>query len=203
MTDSNVTSDAATPTGPAHRLGAISRRRLLTSALALPTAGLALPAGAATTAMDSSLRRMLADLPLLRGQPVRPDDLSGRVVVVSFFASWCPPCRPEMAHLNQLVAETDPARLLVVGVNLFENFGGRTGDAALNRFLDQMRPGFPIVRGDAAAAAAFDGVDRIPTVFVFEPSGRLATRFVHLRGASKTHLDLEELREAVVPLLTS
>ena len=175
------------------------------SALALPIANLAQPAtaAAATIELGAALRRTLADLPLLRGAAVRPNDLSGRVTVVNFFASWCPPCRPEMAYLNQLVAETGAARLIVVGVNLFEDFGGRTGDAALVRFLDQTRPAFPILRGDHAAADAFGGVDRIPTVFVFDRAGRMATRFVHRRGASKTHLDLDELRDAVAPLLAS
>ena len=181
----------------------MTRRGVLASALALTIASQARPALAAGLALDSSLRADLAALPLLRGDAFDADDLSDRVTVVNFFASWCPPCRPEMRHLNALVGESPADRLLVVGVNLFENFGGRTGDAALNRFLDQMRPAFPIVRGDDSVAAAFDGVDRIPTVFIFDRSGRMANRFVHERGATKTHLDLDELRAAVGPLLIS
>lgn len=184
-----------------NRPAGLARRRLLICGLALPLAGLARPAGAETVTLDAPLRRALAGLPLLRGEPVRPDDLSDRVVVVDFFASWCPPCRPEMMHLNRLVAESDADRLSVIGINLFEDFGGRTGDAALDRFLEQMQPAFPILRGDDAVAEAFDGVDRIPTLFVFEGSGRMARHFVHQRGSAKTHLDLEELRAAVVPLL--
>lgn len=184
-----------------NRPAGLARRRLLMSGLALPLAGFAQPAGAGTVTLDAALRRALAGLPLLRGEPVRPDDLTDRVVVVNFFASWCPPCRPEMTHLNRLVAESDADRLRVIGINLFEDFGGRTGDAALDRFLDQMQPAFPILRGDDAVAEAFDGVDRIPTLFVFEGSGRMARHFVHQRGSAKTHLDLEELRAAVVPLL--
>ena len=185
---------------PAARSG-LTRRGLLLSALAVTIAGHARPALAADVALDAALRGGLAGLPVLRGAAFDADELTDRVIVVNFFASWCPPCRPEMAHLNTLVSETEPDRLLVIGVNLFENFGGRTGDAALNRFLDQMQPAFPIVRGDDATAAAFDGVDRIPTVFVFDRSGRMANRFVHERGAAKTHLDLDELRAAVTPLL--
>lgn len=180
-----------------------TRRCMLMSTLALPIALSVRSAMAASVDLGDTLRRTIADLPLLRGDAIQPDDLSGRVTVVNFFASWCPPCRPEMAHLNQLLAEIGPGRLTMVGINLFENFGGRTGDAALVRFLDQTRPAFPILRGDDGVSAAFGGVDRIPTVFVFDRSGRMATRFVHRRGASKTHLDLDELREAVAPLLSS
>ncbi len=179
----------------------LGRRAVLLSGAALALAARAPSAVAAPLSLGPALRRQLSALPLLRGAPFGPDDLIGRAVVVSFFASWCPPCRPEMAHLNTLVAETPAQRLLVIGVNLFENFGGRRGDAALNRFLDQTRPAFPIVRGDGALAVAFDDVDRIPTVFVFGRSGNLSLRFVHERGAAKTHLDLDELRAAVVPLL--
>ena len=182
---------------------ALTRRAVLISGAALAIAGLAPPAFAAAPEMDAALRSRMAALPLLRGSAFGPDDLAGRVVVVNFFASWCPPCRPEMAHLNTLVGETPADDLLVISVNLFENFGGRTGDAALNRFLDQVQPTFPIVRGDDAVAAAFDGVDRIPTLFVFDQSGAMSTHFVHERGAAKTHLDLDELRAAVTPLLSA
>ena len=184
-----------------NRPAGLPRRRLLMCGLTLALAGLAWPAGAESVTLDGRLRRALAELPLLRGEPVRPDDLSDRVVVVNFFASWCPPCRPEMAHLNRLVAESAADRLRVIGINLFEDFGGRSGDAALDRFLEQMQPAFPILRGDNAIAEAFDGVDRIPTLFVFEGSGRMTRHFVHRRGAAKTHLDFEELRAAVAPLL--
>lgn len=186
-----------------HRPNAATRRQLLISALALPVAGLARPAGAAPIALGEALRDRIAGLPLIRGAQLRPDDLVDRVTVVSFFASWCPPCRPEMAYLNQLLAETGPAPLTVIGINLFEDFGGRTNEATLDRFLDQTQPTFPILRGDKAAADAFGGVDRIPTVIVFDRSGGTAMRFVHQRGAAKTHLELDELRAAVAPLLAS
>lgn len=186
-----------------HHQIAATRRRVLIAALAAPVAAMARPATAAPIALEEALRSRIAGLPLIRGAQIRPDDLVDRVTVVSFFASWCPPCRPEMGFLNQLVAETGPAPLKVIGINLFEDFGGRTDNAALDRFLDQTRPTFPILRGDKAAADAFGGVDRIPTVIVFDRSGRLATRFVHQRGAAKTHLELDELRAAVTPLLTS
>lgn len=181
----------------------MTRRQTLISALALPIAGLAGTALAAPVALGEALRVHLAGLPLIRGATVYPDDLVDRVTVVSFFASWCPPCRPEMAFLNQLVAESGPAPLSVIGINLFEDFGGRTNEAALSRFLDQTRPTFPILRGDETVADAFGGVDRIPTVMVFDRSGMMATRFVHQRGAAKTHLELDELRAVVAPLLTS
>lgn len=186
-----------------HRPWVATRRQILISALAVPFAGSVRPAAAAPVSLGEALRNRLAGLPLIRGARIAPDDLVDRVTVVSFFASWCPPCRPEMGFLNQLLAETGRAPLTVIGINLFEDFGGRTNEAALGNFLDQTRPTFPILRGDDAVADAFGGVDRIPTVMVFDRSGRLSTRFVHQRGSSKTHLELDELRAAVAPLLTS
>lgn len=180
-----------------------TRRQVLISAMALPFAAPTGAAAAAPMALGEALRDRLAALPLIRGARIRPDDLLDRVTVVSFFASWCPPCRPEMAYLNQLLAEIGAAPLTVIGINLFEDFGGRTNEAALSRFLDQTQPTFSILRGDEAAADAFGGVDRIPTVIVFDRAGRMATRFVHQPGAAKSHLELDELRAAVTPLLTS
>ena len=200
MTQAKLPVDGVRPT---RRSVLLSRRRLLGSTLALPFGASAVSALAASPVLDAGLRDRIAALPLIRGDAFGPEDLSDRIVVASFFASWCPPCRPEMAHLNQIVSETDPAQLLVVGLNLFEHFGGRTGDEALHRFLDETGPQFPIVRGDRSVADAFGGVDRIPTLYVFDPSGRLSTHFVHRRGSAKTHLELDELRAAIAPMISA
>ena len=55
--------------------------------------------------------------------------LAYRVVVVMFFASWCPPCRPVFAHLNGVIEDCAGRDLSVIGVNLFEDFGGLTDPA--------------------------------------------------------------------------
>jgi thiol-disulfide isomerase/thioredoxin len=156
----------------------------------------AAPAGAA----GLDVRAELARLEPIRG-PAVSATLEDRVVLVAFFASWCPPCRAELGHLNAVQDAYRDAGLEVIGINVFETLDGRSSPAGLAGFLDQTAPVFAILKGDRATRQAFFDLDRIPSIFLFARDGRLAMVFRHERGATKTHLSEAELRAAVEALL--
>jgi len=162
---------------------------------------LLLATAAQASAPGPGFREQLARLPVVRGDDLSADALAGRVVAVVFFASWCPPCRVEFPHLNTVQRAYGERGFQVVAVNVFERWGGLSTPAKLARFLDEVRPAFPVVRGDRAIRGYFDDLDRIPSLFVFDRAGRLAAHFRHARNATKTHLSEAELRAAVAPLL--
>ena len=144
-----------------------------------------------------SLDRLAA----LRGAAVTDAALSDKVVVVTFFASWCPPCRWEFQHLNA-VRDAYPADdVAILAINVFEDFDGLSSPEKLEAFLDDTAPRFRLLKGDKAIREAFGGVDRIPTLFVYGRDGRLAYTFVHERDAEKTHATAAELHAAIEPLL--
>jgi thiol-disulfide isomerase/thioredoxin len=152
--------------------------------------------------LSPDLKSLLGRLAPVDGPGLKAGGLDGKVVVVSFFASWCPPCRVEFEQLRRLQAAYGGRGLAVVVVNLFEDWGGFSdGGVRLVRFLARRIPPFPVVKGNEAAAAAFGNVARIPTLFIFGRDGRQATHFVHEEGATKTHLSLDELRAAIARLL--
>jgi len=148
-----------------------------------------------------TLADTLAPLPLLRGAPVTIETFEGHVVLVVFFASWCPPCKHEFPHLNTVQEAYREAGLRVVAINVFETFDGLSTPAKLEIFLDETDPVFPILKGDPETRRVFGNLDRIPTMFLFARDGDLDFVFRHERNAEKTHLSEAELRAAIEPLL--
>ena len=149
----------------------------------------------------TTLEALLADLPVLRGASPVEGELDDRVVLVAFFASWCPPCKDEFPHLNGVQKAYHEAGLRVIAINVFETFDGLSTPAKLEVFLDETDPVFPVLKGDAETRRIFGNLDRIPTMFLFARDGDLDFVFRHERDAEKTHLSEAELRAAIEPLL--
>lgn len=167
---------------------------------------LAAPATASALSLDAERRTALSALaPLvgapLGGEPLSAADLENKVVLVTFFASWCPPCTPEFKNVNAVYAEFKDRGFEALAVNIFEEFGGRPNPARLEKFLDRTQPAFRLLSGGEAVGPLFEDVERIPTVFIFGRDGQEGFRFIHGRGAAKTHASEEEIRAAVEALL--
>ncbi len=152
--------------------------------------------GEETIRLDDRRIAALAALPLLRGPAPSPASLDGQVVVVAFFASWCPPCHPEFDHLKEAeLAYGD--KVTVLTVNIFELTSGFTDTTRLARFLDRKDPPFAVLGDGETVASLFGEVERIPTLFVFNAQGDPVLQFIHARGATKTHVGGAELRAAI------
>jgi len=145
--------------------------------------------------------------------------LEDRVVVVTFFASWCQPCVEQMADLAQLQQEFADEKLVVVTVNAYEDYitlpgvphlhpDGTfefhplkgifdTGAPDLAGFLEANHVAFPVVVDTPSLSDSFGGVTRLPTTFVFDPNGRLVRRYVNEPRGEFVRPALEDLRKDV------
>ena len=93
-----------------------------------------------------------------------------RVVLVHFFATWCEPCRDEMAALQRLTARFAPDRLKILAINVGEP------DSRVRRFFDALPIDFPILLDRDKAVTKSWQVATLPTTFVLDRT--LAPRFV-------------------------
>ena len=151
----------------------LRRRDFILSSLTLPLL-VARPAAAQQVRLDEALRNNLKSLETLRGT-VGDSTFDGRPVLVTFFASWCPPCRQEMAELASYI-EDNGNNVSMIAVNWMEGFVGRPNPRSVKRFVGIIHPSIPVVVGDDELGERLGGIRAIPAVVIFDGQGKQVFR---------------------------
>lgn len=125
----------------------------------------------------------------LDGRFVQLSDFRGKVVLLNFWATWCPPCRAEIPDLVALQEKYGAQGLVVVGVSL-----DTTGAAKVKAFAQKMKINYPMLMGNDETVAAYGNFQSIPTTFFIDRAGRVA-------GTHEGGADQATLEAAVKPLL--
>ncbi len=107
-------------------------------------------------------------VPLLAGGDVRLADLKGQVVLVNFWATWCPPCRAEMPGFQRFYTEKHAAGFTVLGISMDE-----IPPQQVAAWLKDHGITYPIALGTQDAVGAFGGIDAFPTSFLVDRQGRI------------------------------
>jgi thiol-disulfide isomerase/thioredoxin len=110
----------------------------------------------------------------LDGQTFDLARLRGKVVVVNFWATWCPPCRREFPSMERLRQQLANKPLVVLAVNEGENI------ETIEQFTStlDLQPQFPILLDLEGEAMAFWPVRGLPTTFIIDKRGRMAFRAI-------------------------
>jgi thiol-disulfide isomerase/thioredoxin len=119
-------------------------------------------------------------------------DLKGRLVLVNFWATWCPPCRREMPSLERLHLQLRDRGLTVLAVDV-----GEDADTVF-AFTGQLdpAPSFPLLLDADSRAVQEWGVKGLPTSFLIDPQGR-----VIFRAVGGTEFDHAATLEQLLPRL--
>ncbi|MFE8031912.1 TlpA family protein disulfide reductase [Thiohalocapsa marina] len=136
----------------------------------------------------------LPDLRLadLSGRQVALGEWAGKVVVLNYWATWCPPCLREIPVLAALQAEVGAERLQVIGIAIDRL-------DAVARFLQQQDVGYPVLLGDADAIEASrrlgNRTSGLPFTAVFDRRGTPV--FSHTGEIRR-----QEIEQHILPLLS-
>jgi len=110
----------------------------------------------------------------LEGNIISTAALRGKVMLLNFWATWCPPCREEIPELIDLATRYKDS-LLIVGVSMDD-----APPAAVKRFADSAGINYPIVMGSREMVREYGGVPALPTAFVVDTEGRVVQKHVGL-----------------------
>ncbi|HVF49946.1 MAG TPA: TlpA disulfide reductase family protein [Pyrinomonadaceae bacterium] len=125
----------------------------------------------------------------LRGRTLRLSDYRGRVVLLNFWATWCPPCRAEMPELIRMQREYRARGLRVIGITYPPQTRRR-----VQRFVRQLKVNYTIALGTKATKTLFHQSETLPLTVVIDREG-------NIREIIEGILLPEEFEQKIRPLL--
>ena len=106
----------------------------------------------------------------LTGNRIRLSDHRGHVVLLNFWATWCPPCRAEMPSMEKLYQAYRDRGLVILAIS-----GDRAGTQVVESFVEELGLTFLIVLDPAGEVFAQYGVPGLPTSYLLDRRGRIVS----------------------------
>jgi len=136
--------------------------------------------GPATETMHPASRTLVAPdfaLPDLEGNARRPSDFRGKVVLLNFWATWCPPCRAEMPSMETLYQAYKDQGFEILAVS-----SDVQGAAIVQPFMEKYRLSFPALLDTTGRVNGMYGVRSIPTSYLLDRQGQVVSRELGARN---------------------
>jgi len=119
-------------------------------------------------------------LPDLQDQPIRLSDLRGRVVLLNFWATWCPPCRAEMPSMQTLYQAYREKGLEILAIS-----SDVQGKEIVAPFVERLGLTFPMLLDPRNVVGSQLRVRGIPTSYVLDKQGRVVGLEIGARDWNK------------------
>ncbi|MDQ3636332.1 MAG: TlpA family protein disulfide reductase [Acidobacteriota bacterium] len=130
---------------------------------------------------------------ILDGKTETLGEYKGKVVVLDFWATYCPPCIEEIPHLKELQAKYGEQGLQIIGLHV----GGEEDEPNVPAFIERLKIDYPLAVPEDELTYALLGTDnRIPQTLVFDRNGKLVKQFVAYDDEIKKQLN-ETIEETV------
>ena len=122
------------------------------------------------------------------GQVIELSKLKGKVVLVNFWATWCPPCRAEIPDFIEVYNTYKSKGLEIVGIALDED-----GWLKVTPYVEEVKINYPIVLGSAKVVQQYGGIEGIPATFIVDQKGYIAGTQVGLLSKAALEQKLKSL----------
>jgi len=122
----------------------------------------------------------------VNGRSVSLSDFKGKVVILDFWATWCPPCKQEIPDFISLQSQYASRGLQIVGIALDQ-------PDKVRAFAQQNGMNYPVLFGTDQIAALYGGIEGIPTTFILDKNGNIVTRFEGFRSREDFESEINRL----------
>jgi len=126
----------------------------------------------------------------LNGNTARLSDYKGKVVLLNFWATWCGPCKLEIPWFVEFEQNYKDRGFAVLGVAMDDE-----GWEAVKPYLTARKVNYRVVMGNDSIAELYGGVDSLPTTFVIDRDGRIASIHVGLVSRRDYEGEIKQLLE--------
>lgn len=118
------------------------------------------------------------------GKQIKLSSYKGKIVIVDFWATWCPPCRKGIPDLIAIQKEFSKD-VVVIGVSVDQADGPRATKEKVAPFMKEYGINYPVVFFDKKVVEDYGGIESIPTAFVIDQKGNIVDKHVGLVAKSE------------------
>jgi peroxiredoxin len=142
---------------------------------------------------DATERKVAPDFELkdASGKVVRLSDFKGKVVLLDFWATWCGPCNIEIPWFTEFQRKYKDRGFEVVGVSMDDD-----GWKVINPFVAAKKINYRVLLGNDQTADLYGSIEALPTTFVIDREGKIASVHVGLSGKNEFEAAIEKLLDA-------
>lgn len=107
-----------------------------------------------------------------RGTKISRADFKGKLLVLNFWATWCPPCISELPSLNAMAKTLAPKGVVVLGISVDHD------EKAYKNFLQRFNLAFETTRDGEAAISSEYGTFKYPETYIITPDGKVVEKVI-------------------------
>ena len=124
----------------------------------------------------------------VNGQVIKLSDFKNKVVIIDFWATWCPPCRQEIPHFIDLYSQYKGRGLEIIGIALDQG-----GEKAVKEFAAANKINYTVLLGNNEVSDLYGGIEAIPTTFILDKDANIRKKYIGYTDKKVFETDIKEL----------